>query len=161
MTGSVAQTVLYQDYLYNNEDDMSDTNLKFFDVSFNYQSFLNIPLEKEFDADNPLFKQLKDYIVRQILLNTAKIINSPLADQMSSISKLRFFSLQEFEGRIHLLAKLTEKEHLLETKKLKNELGGIHIGWGKSKFFMLPNIGSADETTILKSISSKGAELSR
>lgn len=140
MTGSIAQTVLFQDYIHNIEDDIPDTNLKFFDISFNYQIILDIPSAKEFDAENLLFKQLKNCIDRQIILNTAKTVNYPLADKMNSISKLRFFSLQEFDGPVHLLAKLTEKEQLTETKKLKNEVGGIHIGLGKSKFFMLPNI---------------------
>ncbi len=43
MTGSIAQTVLFQDYIHNIQDDIHDTNLKFFDISFNYQVFLDIP----------------------------------------------------------------------------------------------------------------------
>ena len=110
MTGSIAQTVLFQDYIYNISDDISVTNLKFFNLSFNYQSFLDIPPGKAFDSDNSLFQQLKNCIVRQIILNTAKTVNYPFTDKINSISKLKFFFLQDFDEGIHLLAMLTAKE---------------------------------------------------
>lgn len=149
-TGSVAQTVLFQDYIYNIEDDILDINLKFFDISFYYQILLDIPVAKKFDSDNLLFNPLKNGIILQILLNTAKTVNCPLADKMNSSSTLRFFSLQEFDGPIHLLARLTKNKQLEETKKLKSEIGGVYIGLRKSKFFMLPNIHLPEKTAKIK-----------
>jgi hypothetical protein len=153
VTGSVAPVVLFDDYVYK-PTTPSDGQINvenFFPFLFPYMDCLDIPIEKK--GPNAAFlKSFKKSIYSQISLNMAKLIpDIPLAQKLNQTTQhIRFFTLQELDHRIHLLAKIEKATQQQETELLKTNVGGQRILWGQTQFFLLKNMNFEKQANKLQ-----------
>lgn len=147
VTGRIAQKVLSENYISNKTEESFTKNLKLFNLSLNYQSFLKAPLANQFDDDLPILKWFKRKISLQIIAQLSQKIDHPLVSKLNTIYQLdtdsqkKFFCLQLFYGDIHLLLPLSKDKSAINIKKfIQSKIGGKSVCLGDNRFFMFTNL---------------------